>query len=121
MLLTTVSLYMAVYKNIDTSVEEVIEAHQKDIEVQEKYGVDYKRYWVDEDNGTIFCLFEGPTKKRVKKSTKRRTQAHCGTKFTKCKRANNRHQPENRLDQSSKRDTHTLNQVLYPYFPLKSV
>lgn len=112
---------MDVYKNIDTSVEEVIEAHQKDVEVQEKYGVEYKRYWVDEDDGTIFCLFEGPNKEAGEKVHE---EAHTGslrTKSTKCKRANNRHQLENRLDQSSKRDTHTLYQVLYPYFPLKSV
>jgi len=32
----------------------------KDLEVQEKYGVDYKRYWVDEKEGKIFCLVEAP-------------------------------------------------------------
>ena len=28
--------------------------------MQEKYGVDYKRYWVDEKEGKIFCLVEAP-------------------------------------------------------------
>ena len=32
----------------------------KDLEVQSKYGVDYKRYWVDEQAGKIFCLVEAP-------------------------------------------------------------
>ena len=29
--------------------------------LQEKYGVDYKHYWVDEKAGKIFCLVEAPS------------------------------------------------------------
>jgi uncharacterized protein DUF4242 len=32
----------------------------KDLETQGEYGVDYKRYWVDERAGKIFCLVEAP-------------------------------------------------------------
>jgi hypothetical protein len=32
----------------------------KDLEVQDKYGVNYKTYWVDEKAGKIFCLVEAP-------------------------------------------------------------
>ena len=28
--------------------------------MQERYGVDYKRYWVDERAGKVFCLVEAP-------------------------------------------------------------
>ena len=42
------------------SAEDVAGAHQKDVETQEKYGVDYKHYWVDESHGRIFCLVEAP-------------------------------------------------------------
>jgi hypothetical protein len=42
------------------SGKDVAEAHQKDLEVQGNYGVDYKSYWVDEDAGKIFCLVEAP-------------------------------------------------------------
>lgn len=42
------------------SATEVAEAHQADLATQEKYGVDYKRYWVDENAGKIFCLVEAP-------------------------------------------------------------
>jgi Nickel responsive protein SCO4226-like len=31
-------------------------AHQKDLAVQKKYGVNFINYWVDESTGTIFCL-----------------------------------------------------------------
>ena len=42
------------------SAADVAGAHQKDLETQEKYGVNYKSYWVDETNGKIFCLVEAP-------------------------------------------------------------
>ena len=35
-------------------------AHQADLETQGTYGVDYLRYWVDEEAGKIFCLVEAP-------------------------------------------------------------
>lgn len=34
----------------------VEEAHHKDLAVQEKYGVNFIDYWVDEKSGTVFCL-----------------------------------------------------------------
>ncbi|MER3404939.1 MAG: DUF4242 domain-containing protein [Chloroflexota bacterium] len=43
----------------------VAEAHQKDLAVQEKYGVRYLRYWLDEGTGTIVCLCEAPSKEAV--------------------------------------------------------
>lgn len=54
-------LYMDVH-NIDGGVSssDVAKAHQADLETQAKYGVEYKRYWVDEKNGRIFCLVEAP-------------------------------------------------------------
>lgn len=38
------------------SAGDVAGAHMKDLETQEKYGVEYLRYWVDEEAGKIFCL-----------------------------------------------------------------
>jgi hypothetical protein len=42
------------------SAEEVAGAHQADLATQTEYGVDYKRYWVDESAGKIFCLVDAP-------------------------------------------------------------
>ncbi len=47
------------------SVDDVAEAHKKDLATQGDYGVDYKRYWVDEKAGKIFCLAEGPDAESV--------------------------------------------------------
>lgn len=40
--------------------DDVAGAHQKHVETQETYGVDYKHYWVDEANSKFFCLVEAP-------------------------------------------------------------
>lgn len=42
------------------TAEDVAQAHQADLETQGRYGVDYKRYWVDEQAGKVFCLVEAP-------------------------------------------------------------
>ena len=42
------------------SAEEVAKAHAADLATQERYGVSYQRYWVDESQGRIFCLVEAP-------------------------------------------------------------
>ena len=54
-------LFMDVH-NIEGGVgeEDVAKAHMADLETQEKYGVSYKRYWVDQKQGKIFCLVEAP-------------------------------------------------------------
>ena len=43
-------------------------AHQKDLEVQKKYGVNFIKYWVDEANGNIYCLAEAPDSQSIRKT-----------------------------------------------------
>lgn len=40
---------------------DVAKAHMADLQTQNKYDVEYLRYWVDEANGKIFCLVEAPS------------------------------------------------------------
>jgi hypothetical protein len=40
---------------------DVAKAHAADLEVQDKYGVSYRSYWVDEANRKVFCLVDAPT------------------------------------------------------------
>ena len=47
--------------------EAVADAHKKDLEVQKKYGVDYKKYWYDEGTGKVFCLVEAPDAETARK------------------------------------------------------
>ena len=56
-------LYMDVHKGVEgLTAEAVAGAHEKDLEVQEKHGVKYLKYWFNEDDGSIFCLCEAPNK-----------------------------------------------------------
>jgi hypothetical protein len=43
------------------TAEAVADAHAKDLEAQEKYGVNYIRYWFNEEKGEVFCLVEAPS------------------------------------------------------------
>jgi hypothetical protein len=47
------------------TVGDVARAHQKDLMAEKKYGVDFLRYWVDEESGTIYCLSRAPGKKAI--------------------------------------------------------
>ena len=47
------------------SPEQLAAAHLLDLEMQDRHGVKYHTYWFDQENGTVFCLAEGPNKKAV--------------------------------------------------------
>ena len=42
------------------SAADVAGAHEADLATQGTYGVNYLRYWVDEEAGKIFCLVDAP-------------------------------------------------------------
>lgn len=54
-------LFMDVH-NIEggVSASDVAGAHQADLAIQDTHGVNYLRYWVDEEAGKIFCLVDAP-------------------------------------------------------------
>src|SRR5437660_9747691 len=41
-------------------LDDLAKAHVADLEAQEKYGVNYLKYWVNESCGKVFCLVEAP-------------------------------------------------------------
>jgi hypothetical protein len=42
------------------SAEDVAKAHTEDVKIEDKYGVHYHKYWVNEKAGKIFCLCHAP-------------------------------------------------------------
>ncbi len=42
------------------SAVDIAEAHRKDLELQDRYGVRFVTYWFDEARGTGFCLIDAP-------------------------------------------------------------
>lgn len=55
------SLFMDVHNlNAPVTLDDVAKAHAADLQVQGDHGVHYLRYWVDQEQGKIFCLVEAP-------------------------------------------------------------
>jgi class 3 adenylate cyclase len=44
-----------------TTAEDVGKAHEKDVETQKKYGVEFTKYWVNESGKKVFCLAHAPS------------------------------------------------------------
>jgi hypothetical protein len=55
-------LFMDVHETLPegAGAKDVAEAHAADVRTQGQYGVKYLRYWVNEDDGKVFCLVEAP-------------------------------------------------------------
>jgi hypothetical protein len=61
-----VPLFMDIHHKIEgLTADAVSAAHQKDLEVQARYGVRFVRYWYDEKSGKVFCLSEAPNREAV--------------------------------------------------------
>ena len=55
-------LFMDVHRNLEgLTADAVADAHRKDLEIQDEYGVKYHRYWYNEEEGEVFCLCEAPS------------------------------------------------------------
>src|SRR5690242_2863667 len=56
---TPMPLFLDVHDHIEgLTADAVTQAHQADLQTQEKYGVKILRYWFDEGNGKVFCLID---------------------------------------------------------------
>ena len=66
-------LYIDVHDLDHVAFADVAEAHKKDLAVQEKYGVNFIKYWVDEGAGKVYCLSEASDPQMI---TKTHQEAH---------------------------------------------
>ena len=57
----------------NVTAKAVADAHQKDLRLQDKYGVKLLTYWFDEARGSAFCLMDAPAEERV---TQLHAEAH---------------------------------------------
>jgi hypothetical protein len=58
---------MALFMDVHTHIEDLTEdglrqAHQLDLEVQDRFGVKCMCYWFNLETGQVFCLIEAPNK-----------------------------------------------------------
>ena len=55
-------MFMDVHGELgDATPEDVAANHNRDLEVQHKYGVRYLTYWLNDSDGRVFCLVEAPS------------------------------------------------------------
>jgi class 3 adenylate cyclase len=52
---------MDIHELHGVTAEDVAKAHAADLEVQQKYGVEFTKYWVNESAGKVFCLVDAPS------------------------------------------------------------
>jgi class 3 adenylate cyclase len=60
-----VPLYLDRHDLSQADAADVAAAHLKDLEIQERYGVDFLTYWFDYDRQHAFCLASGPDRDSV--------------------------------------------------------
>ena len=53
-------IFMDRHDMAGATAENIAEAHRKDLEIQDKYGVKYMTYWYDPERSTGFCLVDAP-------------------------------------------------------------
>ena len=60
--------FMDVHRGMnDITPEQLLEAHQADLDIQDTEGVDFKHAWADPITGMVFCLSEAPSADAVKR------------------------------------------------------
>jgi class 3 adenylate cyclase len=60
-----VPFYMDRHEFAGVSAADVARAHQMDLEIQDKFGVDFLNYWFDAERQHAFCLAKGPSREAV--------------------------------------------------------
>ncbi|MPZ67962.1 MAG: DUF4242 domain-containing protein [Actinobacteria bacterium] len=55
-------LFMDVHEKLPegANAADVADAHAADLQIQDRHGVNYLRYWMDEAAGKVFCLVDAP-------------------------------------------------------------
>ncbi len=54
-------LYMDTHRNLEgLTTEAVVAAHMADLATQDKYGVSYRQYWFNAQEGVVYCLVDAP-------------------------------------------------------------
>ena len=58
-------IYMDRHDMEGATAKAVADAHQKDLKLQDQYGIKMLTYWFDESRGSAFCLVDAPDKEKV--------------------------------------------------------
>lgn len=50
---------------VGVTQDQLMEAHQRDLDVEGDEGVHFEKAWLDPESGKVFCLSTGPDKEAV--------------------------------------------------------
>lgn len=53
-------LFLDVHRKVEGDPEDVRKEHLLDLEAQDRFGVKYLRFWLNQEAGHVFCLIDGP-------------------------------------------------------------
>jgi class 3 adenylate cyclase len=53
-------LYIDIHEVSGATPEAIADAHTKDVAIQDDYGVEYVKYWLNQSSGKLFCLCTAP-------------------------------------------------------------
>ncbi len=60
-------MYMDVHPGLgEATADDVAEAHRRDLETQDRYGVRFLSYWFSDPSGKAFCLAEAPDQESLR-------------------------------------------------------
>jgi len=59
------ALFLDRHKAPGATAADIAAAHELDLAVQDRYQVRYVTYWFDDNEGTVFCLAEGPDRESL--------------------------------------------------------
>lgn len=55
-------IFMDIHENLgDVTEEDLNNAHRRDLEIQDRYGVQFLTFWFNSGEGTSFCLVDAPS------------------------------------------------------------
>jgi class 3 adenylate cyclase len=54
-------LYVDIHDLAGATLDQIAHAHAADMAVQDKHGVNYVKYWVNEKTGKVFCMCSAPS------------------------------------------------------------
>ncbi|HWP67452.1 MAG TPA: nickel-binding protein [Candidatus Limnocylindria bacterium] len=54
-------VFIDIHDVAGATAEDIARAHAQDVAVQDQYGVNYVKYWLNESRGKVFCLCTAPS------------------------------------------------------------
>ena len=61
------AIYMDLHQISGASPQDLAEAHKKDLELQDEFGVKMLTYWYDNERGTAFCLIDAAGEETIRR------------------------------------------------------